>query len=198
MLVKLIEYFDQIKFDIKYATDDNFIGRPFLGYQKNICLLHPDMISPLEKVVNALKSTPYQLLIWDAYRPLKAIDDIYHWSLDSTDQSQKAKFYPNIDKSNLFAQGYLSMNSSHSRGIAVDLTLLDQNGVEIDCGSNFDFFDTVSHFSSPIIKPHQFKNRLMLREIMQQAGFLPYEMEWWHFRLDCDLSKYPARDIIIE
>jgi len=197
MLVQLTDYFDQIHFDIKYATDDNFIGRPFLGYEKNICLLHSDLINPLQKVVATLRTTSYQLLIWDAYRPIKAIEDIYQWSLDQSDQKQKQRFYPRVDKTELFAQGYLSMNSSHSRGIALDLTLVDHDGLEIDCGSNFDFFDTVSHYSSPQIQNDQLKNRELLRGIMQQAGFVPYEMEWWHFRLDCDLSKYPARDIII-
>jgi D-alanyl-D-alanine dipeptidase len=125
MLVQLTDYFDQIHFDIKYATDDNFIGRPFLGYEKNICLLHSDLINPLQKVVATLRTTSYQLLIWDAYRPIKAIEDIYQWSLDQSDQKQKQRFYPRVDKTELFAQGYLSMNSSHSRGIALDLTLVN-------------------------------------------------------------------------
>jgi D-alanyl-D-alanine dipeptidase len=70
--------------------------------------------------------------------------------------------------------------------------------LQVDCGSSFDYFDPVSHFSSSIIKPEQYNNRLMLRELMQQAGFIPYEKEWWHFRLDCDLSNYPGQDILIK
>jgi D-alanyl-D-alanine dipeptidase len=198
MLVKLTDFFDQIQFDIKYATDDNFIGRPFLGYEKNLCLLHFDLVAPLQKVLACLKSTPYQLLIWDSYRPMQAIQDIYQWSLDRNDQIQKERFYPNVEKSELFDLGYLAMTSSHSRGIALDLTLVEKSGLQVDCGSSFDYFDPVSHFSSSIIKPEQYNNRLMLRELMQQAGFIPYEKEWWHFRLDCDLSNYPGQDILIK
>jgi D-alanyl-D-alanine dipeptidase len=198
MLVRLDSYFDQIKYDIKYATDDNFIGRPIIGYNKNLCLISLSMVEPLRELIARLSLHSYQLMILDAYRPARALQDMYKWSLDKTDQKNKNKFYPNIEKNKLFDHGYLSLTSNHSRGVAIDITLLNCDGVELDFGTTFDFFDRRSHFSCAEISESQKKNRKMLREIMQNVGFIPYDKEWWHFRLDCQLSKHPVQDIMVE
>nr|VFJ54050.1 MAG: D-alanyl-D-alanine dipeptidase [Candidatus Kentron sp. FM]VFJ54428.1 MAG: D-alanyl-D-alanine dipeptidase [Candidatus Kentron sp. FM] len=99
--------------------------------------------------------------------------------------------YPSVDKSELFAQGYIAAQSSHSRGSAVDVTLItvsSQGGAEVDItemdmGAPFDFFDRISWPDYGGISSQQRANRLLLRLVMEKHGFLPYPQEWWHFRL---------------
>lgn len=96
----------------------------------------------------------------------------------------KPFFYPDIDKAELFARGYIASQSSHSRGSAVDLTLLDMTtGKELDMGGPFDLFSEISHPDYRGITDEQYANRMTLQEAMMQNGFVPIDCEWWHFTL---------------
>ena len=96
----------------------------------------------------------------------------------------KPYFYPEINKQDTFALGYIAKQSSHSRGSAIDLTLLDMfTGKELDMGSPFDMFSERSHPDYRGITDEQYENRMILQNSMVRNGFEPYECEWWHFRL---------------
>ena len=97
----------------------------------------------------------------------------------------KPYFYPDLEKQELFAKGYIAKQSSHSRGSAVDLTLLDmETGKEVDMGSPFDLFSVVSHPDNrEMITEEQYQNRMILQKAMKRNGFEPIDVEWWHFRL---------------
>ncbi|MBQ9320753.1 MAG: hypothetical protein IJ239_00115 [Eubacterium sp.] len=96
----------------------------------------------------------------------------------------KQYFYPDLEKQELFMRGYIAKESSHSRGSAVDLTLLDMaTGREVDMGSPFDFFGEISHPDYTGITEEQYNNRMMLQRAMVRNGFRTIDCEWWHFML---------------
>ncbi len=126
----------------------------------------------------------YRLKIFDAYRPTTAVKHFMLWGIEDQDIRMKPYFYPDIEKQDCFARGYISKRSSHSRGSAVDLTLLDmKTGKELDMGGPFDLFSEVSHPDYRGVTDEQYENRMMLRAVMLRNGFLPIDCEWWHFAL---------------
>ena len=100
-----------------------------------------------------------------------------------TDQKNKATYYPDVNKADVFDLGFIAKRSGHSRGSTVDLTLVDEHGRELDMGGIFDFFGELSHPDYQGVTPDQFQNRMLLREIMVSSGFVPLKEEWWHFTL---------------
>lgn len=93
-------------------------------------------------------------------------------------------FYPEEEKSQLFAHGYIAARSGHSRGSTVDLTLLDEvSGKELDMGGTFDYFGAPSHTDYAGLTPEQQANRALLRDAMLRHGFRAIKTEWWHFTL---------------
>ena len=98
----------------------------------------------------------------------------------------KPYFYPDVDKSEMFAKGYIAEKSGHSRGSTVDLTLVDMmTGMEVDMGSGFDFFGEISHSENTDgLTDIQINNRAILRKAMVENGFMPLPEEWWHFTLE--------------
>ena len=106
------------------------------------------------------------------------------WGNEDKDTRMKEYFYPSMEKQEIFSRGYIASQSSHSRGSAVDLTLLDmKTGKELDMGSPFDLFSEISHPDYRGITEEQFENRMILQKAMLRSGFLPSDCEWWHFRL---------------
>ena len=113
-----------------------------------------------------------------------AVKQFVLWGIEDQDIRMKPYFYPELEKQELFAKGYIAKQSSHSRGSAIDLTLLDmKTGKELDMGSPFDLFSEVSHPDYRGLTEEQYENRMLLRSVMARNGFEPYECEWWHFRL---------------
>ena len=111
-----------------------------------------------------------------------AVDYFSFWAADLNDTVNKSKYYPNINKSELFAKGYIAKKSGHSRGSAVDITLIDINtGEEVDMGSPWDFFDPVSSIHSSQVTSQHLANRKLLANVMSRHGFKPLAEEWWHF-----------------
>ena len=122
--------------------------------------------------------------IYDAYRPQMAVTHLMTWSKDVSDTRMKKYFYPELDKSVLFDQGYIAEKSGHSRGSTVDLTLFDMNTEkEVDMGGTFDYFGELSHPDYKKITAEQYENRMILRNAMLAHGFKPLDEEWWHFTL---------------
>ena len=109
------------------------------------------------------------------------------WARDLNDDATKAEYYPGVPKSELFERGYIALQSGHSRGGTVDVTLLRRNAEgeweELDMGTPFDFFGPESWPSSMLVSPVQRANRHLLQQVMKKHGFSPYEQEWWHFTL---------------
>lgn len=182
--VYVAEEIPGIVLEIRYYSVDNFIGSRIDGYLAPEAILTREAAAALKSVYEALGKQGYGLKIFDAYRPQSAVDHFIRWAKDSGDTRMKARYYPNLDKSVLFASGYIARKSAHSRGSTVDLTLVDLvTGREVDMGSPFDFFGPVSGHGSSLIGDDQQTNRKILKKAMQAGGFLPYSKEWWHYTL---------------
>jgi len=176
-----------IENDIRYFTDNNFVGKPIEGYNANKAMLTIKAAQALAEVQIDLVKNGMGLKIFDAYRPQRAVDHFVRWAMDIEDTVKKEQFYPNVKKSNLFREGYIAEQSGHSRGSTVDLTMINlENGREIDMGSPWDFFDPVSWPSSTAVTYQQRANRKVLQTIMLEHGFRPIAEEWWHFTLETE------------
>src|ERR1700743_730127 len=110
--------------DIRYAGSHNFVGRPIKGYRAAECILTERAATALKTVQEMLAEKKLSLIVWDCYRPKRAVDDFLQWSKDPTHAEMKAEFYPRTDKQKLFALGYLALRSAHSRGSTVDLGIV--------------------------------------------------------------------------
>ena len=170
--------------EIRYFSTFNFIGDRIDGYEEPCALLTKDAARALKAVSNEMLVQGYRLKIFDAYRPVNAVKHFILWGIEDEDIRMKPYFYPEIDKQDTFALGYIAKQSSHSRGSAIDLTLLDMaTGKELDMGSPFDMFSERSHPDYRGITDEQYENRMILQKSMVRNGFVPYECEWWHFML---------------
>ncbi|MBX9621816.1 MAG: M15 family metallopeptidase [Alphaproteobacteria bacterium] len=192
--------------DIKYAQHHNFVGCPIPGYNAPIAIICEEAACALKAVQDELKTLNLSLKVYDAYRPQDAVDFFSRWAEDPHDQTMKAEFYPSIDKANIFSEGYIAKKSSHTRGSAVDLTIVplpiplqatwklgdpvldgrlpkgqrfDDNSLEM--GTGFDCLDDLSHTANPNISAQARANRLLLKTLMEKHGFENYRKEWWHF-----------------
>ena len=170
--------------EIRYFTTFNFVGERIDGYEEPVALMTREAARALKTVSNELMVKGYRLKIYDAYRPMMAVKHFIFWAIEDEDIRMKPYFYPDIDKQDAFQLGYIAKRSSHSRGSAVDLMLLDmKTGKEVDMGGPFDLFGERSHPDFSGITDEQYANRMLLRAAMERNGFEPYECEWWHFRL---------------
>ena len=182
--VVLADFVPGIVQEIRYHSTYNFIGDRIDGYEEPCALLTREAARALKSVSNELIVQGYRLKVFDAYRPLCAVKHFVLWGIEDQDVRMKPYFYPDLDKQELFIKGYISKRSSHCRGSAVDLTLLDmKTGKELDMGSPFDLFSEVSHPDSRRVTEEQFENRMLLQRAMVRNGFLPLDCEWWHFAL---------------
>jgi D-alanyl-D-alanine dipeptidase len=168
---------------MRYGTADNFVGARVDGYEANVCLLTRPAAEALAGVQQDLKAQGLGLKVYDCYRPQRAVAHFVRWAADLKDQSTKARFYPDVDKSRLFDEGYIARRSGHSRGSTLDLTLVDRKGRELDMGGEHDLLSPRSWPSDASVSPEARANRQRLAEAMQRRGFAPYDKEWWHFTL---------------
>lgn len=180
----------QVRVDLKYCGNDNFVGRPIAGYAGGSrAILRRDTAEALARASAILCPQGYALLVWDAYRPAMAMQDFRAWSR-TKDEKMKSKFYPNITKQGIYDGKYIGDTSEHSWGIAVDITLVNlKDGKEVDMGGNHDLLDVSSATESPLVSEQQRRNRLILRDAMVKAGFRNYSKEWWHYFL-ADSAPY--------
>jgi D-alanyl-D-alanine dipeptidase len=205
--------------DIRYAGSHNFIGRPARGYEAPACILSLRTAEALKRIQNQLRAENLSLMVYDCYRPERAVQDFAEWAEAESDQIMKNEFYPEVDKSRLFSLGYLAKQSSHSRGNAVDLKIvrMGENQIEhkvgnplrpchlpkgvqeqgSDYGTDYDCFHELSRTHHPAIRGEAQKNRDRLVAQMRAQGFVNYEREWWHFELPgagSDARDFPIRD----
>ena len=189
--VVLTDVVPDVVLEMRYFSTYNFVGSRIDGYEEPVALLTREAAEALGRASDAFLQLGYRLKIFDAYRPQSAVDHFRRWGRDRDDRRMQPYFYPRVDKALVFALGYLSTHSGHSRGSTLDLTLIDmETGLELDMGGHFDLLDTRSHFDSPEITAEQYAHRRLLRETMSAAGFRPYDKEWWHFTLRGE--PYPA------
>lgn len=172
-----------IQVDLKYITSDNFVGSPISGYNKNIGICTKEAAYALKMAQKELQAKGWSLIVFDAYRPQKAVNHFMKWATNIHDTITKSKFYPNVDKEDLFKLHYIASKSSHSRGSTFDVSLIDENGHLIDMGTPFDYFGPQSWPSYEGVSETQKANRMYLQSIIVKYGFMPYQEEWWHFTL---------------
>jgi len=182
-LVRLSDVDETIEQDPRYAGSDNFMGRSIRGYETAEVMLTSQAAEALSRAQSSAQAQGYSLLVFDGYRPQRAVDHFVDWGADLTDTLNKATYYPNVPKAELFERGYIAERSGHSRGSTVDLTLT-RDGLPLDMGTPFDYFDELSHTENPDIAPEAMANRMLLRDIMTEAGFRNYVNEWWHYTLN--------------
>ena len=182
--------------EIRYYSTYNFVGARVDGYLEPLALLTKVAADSLLAVSDDLKQQGYRLKIYDAYRPQMAVAHFVRWAEDLNDSAMKQYFFPNVDESGLFKEGYIAEKSGHSRGSTVDLTIVDMaTGKEVDMGGVFDWFgmeshpdcggnpETMEYRPNDTITATQFQNRMLLRQAMLRHGFKPLPEEWWHFTL---------------
>lgn len=192
--------------DIRYATPHNFTGRVVDGYAEPLCLLTAPAARALHRVQQELLPRGYSLKVYDCYRPQRAVNRFVAWARDPGDRAMKAEFYPEVDKSRLFAEGYIARRSGHSRGSTVDLTIVKLPAAptpafrpgqrlvscyapkaqrfpdtSIDMGTGFDCFDPRAHTLDPRVRGTAHADRLWLERAMDDGGFTGIPEEWWHF-----------------
>ena len=182
--VLLSDFVPGIVQEIRYHSTYNFIGDRIDGYEEPCALLTREAARALKGVSNEMMVYGYRLKIFDAYRPACAVRHFVLWGIEDQDIRMKPYFYPDLEKQELFMKGYIAKQSSHSRGSAVDLTLLDmKTGKELDMGSPFDLFSECSHPDFRGVTDEQYANRMLPQRVMKRNGFLPLDCEWWHFML---------------
>jgi D-alanyl-D-alanine dipeptidase len=192
--------------DIRYSSINNFTGRPVPGYVAAECILLRQVAEALKRVQIDLARLRLSLKIYDGYRPERAVRRFVEWAKDGTDDESTRRFYPHLNKTELFPSGYISSTSSHSRGNAVDLTLVELPARpaapfdskrkygpctgpseerapdnSVDMGTGFDCFDPLSHTTNQNVSYEQQQWRRLLVSIMEQHQFKNYSGEWWHF-----------------
>jgi zinc D-Ala-D-Ala dipeptidase len=173
-----------IRWDAKYATWDNFTGRPVDGYLANRIAGTRALCAALARARDKAASLGFGLLLWDGYRPQRAVDCFLRWSKQPEDGRTKLRHYPNISRAGMLEKGYVAAKSGHSRGSAIDLTLYHLATGELALmGGSHDLMDPVSHHGAKGITLAEAINRQYLRSIMNTSGFSSYDCEWWHYTL---------------
>jgi D-alanyl-D-alanine dipeptidase len=210
-LPKGFEYLDQIDptimQDVMYYGQKNFISKQINGYKSPRIILTKEAAIALKNVQQELKKDNFSLVVYDAYRPSKAVQHFISWGEDIADQKMKESYYPYINKNEIFKLGYVAKKSAHSRGSTVDLTIIelgkelshnpqmtkriltdgraiayfDDNTV--DMYSSVDLMDPASAHDSNLIASFYLQNRNYLRSKMRNHNFKEYSVEWWHYTL---------------
>ncbi|NGO09582.1 M15 family metallopeptidase [Streptomyces sp. HC44] len=200
--------------EIRYFTPHNFVGERIDGYRQSLCILTKPAAEALHKAQTRLLRQGYSLKVYDCYRPQRAVDHFVRWAENLDDETMKGEFYPQVDKTRLFEDGYIAEKSGHSRGSTMDLTLVRLPAKptrpyvpgeplvpcyapqaerfpdnSVDMGTGFDCFDTLSHTLDPRIQGQQRANRLLLKDTLEDLGFVNLPEEWWHFTYKPEL--YP-------
>jgi D-alanyl-D-alanine dipeptidase len=170
--------------EMRYAGAHNFVGQKIDGYDKPVCYLTRQAAAALAQVVADLEPRGLTIKVFDCYRPQRSVAHFVRWARNLRDEKMKAEFYPQVEKSTLFRDGYIAARSGHSRGSTADLTLARRSdGQQLDMGTPFDFFSPRSWPSDRSISAAAQKNRALLAQAMRARGFRPYDKEWWHFTL---------------
>ena len=188
-----------IQIELRYFTNNNFVGKPIDGYNKYVCILSKQATNALKKIQKELGSFNLSLKIYDAYRPQRAVNHFIAWAKNINDTLQKQEYYPEVAKKDLFKDQYISSKSRHSSGSTLDVTLVDmKTGEELDMGTPYDYFGPQSWIHYMRLTTQQKANRMLLQNIMLKHGFRQYPQEWWHFTLRGEPFKNQYFDFPIE
>ncbi len=206
-----------------YASDWNFIGKPVNGYLSNKCYLTMKAAKALSEVQKDVAKQGYSLLVFDCYRPQRAVDHFVNWTKDSTDVKMQSIFYSDEPKKDLINRGYIAATSGHSRGSTVDLTLVQAKKFQpnnfiskaeavTDCrqsapvekmgqvnmGTIVDCFSELAATDNSSVSEEARKNRQILKSAMEKRGFQNYPKEWWHFTLKDESYKNDYFDFEVQ
>lgn len=173
---------DDAVYDMRYYSSYNFTGNKINGYKAPVAYMTKESLKALSVAADDLRKQGYRLLIWDTYRPQKAVDNFVKWINDPNDEGDKS-FYPTLKKSDLLKGQYIMEKSGHTRGSTVDLTIIKKDGSFVDMGGTFDLFSEISHPDYKKLTRKQKQNRKILHDAMIKAGFKGLDSEWWHFTL---------------
>ena len=191
--VRLADVDPTIRQDMRYAGSLNFLGRPAKGYDAPVCIVTDKAARALAKAQALLMADGLTLVMFDCYRPRRAVADFVDWAGQS-DQTD-ARWHPSVARRDLLPEGYIARRSGHSRGSTVDLGIApvaDPATSDVACGAlaetldfgtGFDCLDPLSRTASKTIGAGAQANRRMLVDAMRSAGFTNYSREWWHFTL---------------
>ena len=179
---KVSTVIDDAVYDVRYYSSYNFTGAKIRGYNAPIPYMTKEALSALKVASDILRKQGYRILIWDTYRPQKAVDNFVEWINNPNDAGNKS-FYPKLEKKDLVAGNYIATKSGHSRGSTIDLTIIKTDGSYVDMGGTFDLFSEVSHPDYKKLSRKQKQNRKILRDAMTEAGFIGIDSEWWHYTL---------------
>ena len=195
---------------MRYATGDNFLGRPVTGYNTASCYLTAPAAEALASIQKELEEEGLGLLVFDCYRPQRAVNDFMVWAAGPTSPT-KGVYFPNVPQTELIPQGYIAECSGHSRGSTVDLTLIktgsggeekrgcDGSGSdELNMGTGYDCFDPLSETTHPETDIRAKRRRMRLASIMERHGFKNYSKEWWHYTFKPELYPDTYFDFPIE
>ncbi|MFC7490137.1 MULTISPECIES: M15 family metallopeptidase [unclassified Knoellia] len=205
-IVALRDIDPTIVHEIRYTTNHNFVGERIDAYRAPLCLLTRPAAEALARAQDALRPRGLTLKVYDCYRPQSAVDHFVRWAEDLDDEQMKPEFYPRVEKSRLFEDGYIAAKSGHSRASTVDLTIQPVDGPKVpaphspkpagscfgpvaervpdaslDMGTAYDCFDVLSHTANPAFTGEVRENRDLLVDVLAAEGFANYENEWWHF-----------------
>ena len=180
--VPIYTVIDDAAYDIRYYSSNNFTGNKINGYKAPVAYMTKEGAKALSIAANDLRKKGYRILIWDSYRPQKAVDNFVEWINNPNDEGDKS-FYPELKKSDLLKGQYIMAKSGHTRGSTVDLTLIKKDGSFVDMGGSFDLFSEISHPDYKKLTREQKKNRRILHDAMVNAGFNGIDSEWWHYTL---------------
>jgi zinc D-Ala-D-Ala dipeptidase len=201
--------------DIRYASSNNFVGRPLDGYEAPECILRRDVAMALAQVQKDLAASGLGLKVYDCYRPTRAVRTMALWANDGRPGGATKRFYPKLQKNTLFGSGYIASRSAHSTGTAIDLTIVDMPPAQVakfdpaanygpctgpveerspdnslDMGTGYDCFDVTSWTRSGGITTEQRRRREKFLSAMARRGFSNYHREWWHFTYGAPYAYY--------
>jgi len=169
-LVELVHYDPRIKLDIRYATSNNFLGRPL--YSEAKCFVRLGVAARLKAVQDQLSSRGVGLVVFDGYRPIGVQRAMWRIMPDPDYVADPAK------------------GSRHNRGAAVDVALVDLHGKPLPMPTDFDDFTPAAHRDASVKDPAARANRDLLTRVMQANGFVGLSTEWWHFDIE-NWREYP-------
>jgi D-alanyl-D-alanine dipeptidase len=197
-----------IQQDIRYAGENNFVGRPLAGYDAAECVVKRNVARLLQSIQQELALQGLSLKMLDCYRPVRAVRDIVAWARDGRETPAQKRYNPAFGKADLFRLGYIAEQSGHSTGAAVDLTLVDLKADNsavfdprktyadctapaaarvpegsVDMGTGYDCSDVKAHTAAKSITSAQRRWREKLVLLMARRAFVNYSKEWWHFSL---------------
>lgn len=199
--VRLADVDASIRQDMRYAGSDNFVGRRLAGYEAAACILTEKAAHALARVQAAVAADGFSLVVFDCYRPERAVADMVRWS--KAGGPADPRWFPAMRRENLIPGGYVGARSAHSRGSTVDLALVKagSGGADPRCGASptemiefgtgFDCFDRKSRTLFSPLPPGAAENRARLVATMKAEGFVNYSREWWHFTLSGE--PFPGR-----